>query len=45
MTDTYAAYKRPISGQKTESEGLETNILSKWTGIKEARVVILISEK
>ena len=30
---------------QTENEGLETNILSKWTGIKEARVVILISEK
>ena len=47
MTHTYAAYKRPISGQKitqTESEGLETNFPSKWTG-KKAGVAILISDK
>ena len=39
MTHTYAAYKRPISEQKTtqtESEGLETNILRKWTGKKKS---------
>ena len=37
MTHTYAAYKRPISGQKitqTESDGLETNFPSKRTGKK-----------
>ena len=48
MTHTYAAYKRPISGQKitqTESEGLETNIPSKWTGKKKAGIAILISDK
>ena len=30
---------------QTESEGLETNIPSKWTGKKKAGVVILISDK
>ena len=30
---------------QTESEGLETNIPSKWTGKKEAEVAILISDK
>ena len=30
---------------QTESEGLETNIPSKWTGKKKARVAILISDK
>ena len=47
MTHTYAVYKRSTSGQRhteTESEGLETNIPSKWTG-KKARVAILISDK
>ena len=47
MTQTHAAYKRPISGQRptqTESEGLETNFPSKWTG-KKAEVTILISDK
>ena len=37
MTHTYAAYKRPTSGQNTyttKSEGLETNFSSKWTGKK-----------
>ena len=34
--------KRPT---KTESEGLETNIPSKWTRKKKAGVAILISEK
>ena len=33
--------KRPT---QTESEGLETNIPTKWTG-KKARVAILISDK
>ena len=33
--------KRPT---QTESEGLETNIPSKWTG-KKSRVAILISDK
>ena len=33
--------KRPT---ETESEGLETNFLSKWTG-KKAGVAILISDK
>ena len=33
--------KRPA---QTESEGLETNIPSKWTG-KKSRVAILISDK
>ena len=47
MTHTYAAYKRPISGQKitqTEPEGLETNIPRDRTG-KKAGVAILISDK
>ena len=47
MTCTYAAYKRPTSEQrptKTESEGLEKNIQSKWTG-KKARVAVLTSDK
>ena len=44
MTHTYAAYRRPISGQKTESEGLEANFPSKRTG-KKAGVAILISDK
>ena len=35
-------YKRPTH---TESEGLETNFWSKWTGEKKAGVGILISEK
>ena len=30
---------------QTESEGLETNIPSKWTGKKKAGVAILISDK
>ena len=30
---------------QTESEGLETNIPSKWTGKKKARVAILILDK
>ena len=30
---------------QTESEGLEKNIPSKWTGKKKARVTILISDK
>ena len=30
---------------QTESEGLETNFPSKWTGKKKAGVVILISDK
>ena len=30
---------------QTESEGLETNFPSKWTGKKKARVAILISDK
>ena len=34
--------KRPT---QTESEGLETNIPSKWTGKKKAGVAILISDK
>ena len=34
--------KRPI---QIESEGLETNIPSKWTGKKKARVAILILDK
>ena len=34
--------KRPI---ETESKGLGKNIARKWTGEKEARVPILISEK
>ena len=34
--------KRPT---QTESEGLETNIPSKWTGKKKAGVAILMSEK
>ena len=34
--------KRPT---QTESEGLETNIPSKWKGKKKAGVVILISDK
>ena len=37
MTHTYTAYKRPISEKsltQTESEGLETNFPSKWTGKK-----------
>ena len=34
--------KRPI---QTESEGLETNIPSKWTGKKKVGVAILISDK
>ena len=34
--------KRPV---QTESEGLETNFPSKWTGKKIARLAILISEK
>ena len=34
--------KRPI---ETESERLETNFLSKWTGKKKAGVAILISDK
>ena len=47
MTHTHAAYKRPISGQrptKNESEGLETNIPSKWTK-KKAGVAIVILDK
>ena len=47
MTHTYATYKRPTSEQKTyktESEGVETNIPSKWTG-KKTGVAILISDK
>ena len=34
MTCTYFAHKRPISEHKTEIEGLETDIPSKWTGKK-----------
>ena len=34
--------KRPT---QTESEGLETNFPSKWTGKKKAGVAILISDK
>ena len=37
MTRTYAPYKRPSQKKiptQTESEGLETNITSKWTGEK-----------
>ena len=34
--------KRPT---QTESEGLETNIPTKWTGKKKARVAIFISGK
>ena len=34
--------KRPT---QTENEGLETNIPSKWTGKKKARVAILILDK
>ena len=30
---------------KTESEGLETNFPSKWTGKKKAGIAILISDK
>ena len=47
MTHTYAAYKRPISGQKThtESEGLETNIPSKQTGKKSRGSNTNIKEK
>ena len=30
---------------QTESEGLETNITSKWTGKKKAGVAIFISDK
>ena len=48
MTHRYAAYKTNTSGWKTyttESEGLETNFLSKWTGGKKAGVAILISDK
>ena len=49
MTHTYTASKRPTSGQKTythtESEGLETNFPSKWTGKKKTRVAILIPDK
>ena len=47
MAHKYAAYKRPISGQKitqTESKGLETNIPRDRTG-KKAGVAILISDK
>ena len=35
-------HKKPT---RTESEGLETNFPSKWTGKKKAGVAILISEK
>ena len=33
------------SSTQTESEGLETNIPSKWTGKKKAGVAILISDR
>ena len=45
---TYAAYKILTSGHKTytdESEGLESNIPSKQTGGKKARIAIIISNK
>ena len=48
MTQTYVAYRRPTSEQKTtqtESEGLETNFPSKRTGKKKSGVAILISDK
>ena len=47
MTHTYAATREPPQGRRptqTESEGLETNIPSKWTG-KKGGVAILISHK
>ena len=34
-----------IRPTQTESEGLETNFPSKWTGKKKAGVAILISDK
>ena len=44
----YAAYKKRTSDKRptqTESDGLETNFPSKWTGKKKAGVAIIISDK
>ena len=47
MTHTYAAYKSPISGQKTYTDWKwrSGNKVSKQTTGKKARVAILISDK
>ena len=42
LTRHPAQDRRPT---ETESEGLETNIPSKWTGKKKTGVAILISDK